>query len=89
MKMTHHAEARVQQRGIPYAAIDAILAYGCRKRHQGADVFFLDRRSRSRMANTLGRSEYAKIERSLNSYVVVSDEGVIITAAHRKQRLKF
>lgn len=89
MNMTHHAQTRIQQRGIPSSAVDAILAFGCRKRHRGADVYFLDRQARSRMANSLGRKQYAKIERSLDSYLVVGDDGAIITAAHRKQRLKF
>lgn len=89
MYMTQHAQTRIQQRGIPSSAVDAILAFGCSKRHHGADVYFLDRQSRSRVANSLGRKQYAKIERSLDSYLVVSDDGAIITAAHRKQRLKF
>ena len=89
MHMTQHAQTRVQQRGIPVSAVDAILAFGCRKRRHGADVYFLDRQARSRMASSMGRREYAKIERSLNSYLVVSDDGAMITAAHRKQRLKF
>ena len=89
MHITHHAQTRIQQRGIPSSAIDAILAFGCRKRRQGADIYILDRQARSRMANSLGRKEYAKIERSLDSYLVVGNDGAIITAAHRKQRLKF
>ena len=89
MQLTHHAEARIQQRGIPIAAVDAILSYGRRRRHQGADVYFLDRTSRERLAQALGAKTYSKIERSLNSYLVVSDDGAIITAAHRLGRLKF
>lgn len=89
MNMTHHAEARIQQRGIPYAAVDAILSYGRRRRHRGADVYFLDKQSRGRMAQALGSKVYSKLERSLNSYLVVSDDGAVITAAHRLGRLKF
>ena len=89
MNLTHHAAARIQQRGIPFAAVDAILAYGRRRRHDGADVYFLDKKSRSRMAQAIGAQNYSKLERSLNSYLVVSDDGAIITAAHRLGRLKF
>lgn len=89
MNFTHHAEARMQQRGIPLAAVDAILSYGRRRRHHGADVYFLDRNCRGRIAEALGRKVFSKIERSLNSYLVVSDDGVLITAAHRLGRLKF
>ena len=83
MKMTHHAEARAQQRGIPYAAMDAILAYGRRRRHNGADVYFLDKKSRGRLVRELGDKVYSRLERSLNSYLVVGDDGAVITAAHR------
>lgn len=89
MEMTHHAERRMQQRGIPLAAVDAILSYGRRRRHDGADVYYLDRKARGRMAHAMGAKSYCKIERSLNSYLVVSDDGAIITAAHRLGRLKF
>jgi len=89
MNLTHHASARIQQRGISYSAVDAILAYGRRRRHQGADIYFLDRKARNRMAKAIGTKRYSKLERSLNSYLVVGDDGAIITAAHRLGRLKF
>lgn len=89
MNMTTHAQTRIQQRGIPAQAVDAILSYGRRKRHHGADVYFLDKPSRKRLAYSMGQKVYSKLERSLNSYLVVSDDGAIITAAHRLQRLKF
>jgi len=89
MKMTKHARTRIQQRGIRAQAVEAILCYGNRRRHHGADVYFLDKSSRNRLAGSIGQKIYSKIEKSLNSYLVVGDDGVIITAAHRLQRLKF
>lgn len=89
MNLTHHAVTRIQQRGIPHAAVDAILSYGRRRRHRGADIYFLDKKSRGQMAQAIGSKSYSKLERSLNSYLVVSDDGAIITAAHRLGRLKF
>jgi hypothetical protein len=86
--LTYHAQARCQQRSIPVEAVDALLAYGERKRHRGADVYFLSKRSRSRAASALG-THYRRLEKALNSYVVVGDDGAIITAAKRHQRLKF
>ena len=89
MNMTNHAQTRIQQRGIPAQAVDVLLSYGRRRRHRGADVYFLDKPARTRVASSIGRSAFTKIERALNSYVVVSDDGAVITAAHRLQRLKF
>lgn len=41
------------------------------------------------MGKAIGTKSYSKLERSLDSYLVVSDDGAIVTAAHRLGRLKF
>jgi hypothetical protein len=86
---TAHAQARTQQRSIPHEAVETILAYGEHRRRGGADVFYLDRASRSRALGALGRERYNRLSRSLNSYLVLGDDGELITAAHRLRRLKF
>lgn len=86
---TTHAQTRLQQRGIPQDAVDALLAYGNTKRHHGADVYFLDKPARSRAAAALGAGRYRRLEKALSAYLVVGDDGSIITAAHRLRRLKF
>ena len=86
---TRHAQARCQQRGIPPEAVEAILAYGNARRHDGADVYYLDKRARSRAEAGLGRPGYRRIEKALDSYLVLGDDGSLITAAHRLRRLKF
>lgn len=85
---TAHAIARCQQRSIPADAVDALLTYGDTKRHKGADVYYLTKNSRARAATALGR-RYQALQKALDSYVVVSDDGAILTAAKRRQRLKF
>ena len=89
MGLTKHASQRIQQRGISTEAVDAILAYGTRRRHRGADIYYLLKKSRRRLSGAFGRERYSKLERALDSYVVVSDDGAILTAAHRLHRLKF
>lgn len=89
MDKTNHAQARLQQRAISNEAVDALIAYGERRRRKGADIYFLNKQSRRRVANALGPQKYRRIERSLNSYLVIADDGCLITAAHRHQRLKF
>jgi hypothetical protein len=86
---TTHAQSRCQQRAIPSAAVETLLAYGTTRRHDGADIYFLDKRARSRVAHALGNQRYQKIEKALDAYLVVSDDGSLITAAHRLHRLKF
>ena len=89
METTAHGQARLQQRAIPSEAVDALLAYGERRRRKGADIYFLDRKSRGRVAQALGSQRYRRIERALNTYLVIADNGGLVTAAHRHQRLKF
>ena len=43
MEITAHGQARLQQRAIPSEAVDALLAYGERRRRKGADIYFLDK----------------------------------------------
>ncbi|MBZ9774020.1 DUF4258 domain-containing protein [Mesorhizobium sp. CO1-1-8] len=85
---TRHAEARCQQRGIRPEVVDAILAYGRRCRRHGADVYFMDSRSRARAQDDLGR-QYAQLADRLNTYLVMSDDGQMVTVAKRLGRLKF
>ena len=87
--LTAHAQTRLQQRSIPHDAVETLLAYGNTKRRGGADDADLDKRTRSRVAGALGRERFQRIEKALDSYLVVADDGSVITAAHRLQRLKF
>lgn len=86
---TAHAQARLQQRAIPGEAVDILLAYGERRRRKGADIYFLTKSARLRCQVALGKEAYNRLSRSLDTYIVVSDEGQLITVAHRQQRLKF
>ena len=86
---TRHAETRCQQRGIQSEVVNALIAYGrCRTRH-GADVYFMDRIARERARADLGRVAYSRISGRLDAYLVVADDGHMITAAKRLKRLKF
>lgn len=85
---TRHAETRCQQRGIRPEVVDAVLAYGCQKRRHGADVYLMDGKARARARDELGR-QYAKLSDRLNTYLVIGDDGHMITAGKRLRRIKF
>lgn len=89
MRMSNHAVIRSSQRGINCHVVDALLAYGVQKRHRGADIYYFDRQRRTRAAKAMCIERFRQYEKSLNSYVVVSDDGCIITTARRLTRLKF
>jgi hypothetical protein len=86
---THHAQSRCQQRAIPNEAVEILMDFGEKGRHAGADVYYLSKRARQRAARSLGSDRYRRLEKSLNSYVVIGDDGCLVTVAHRYNRLKF
>jgi len=86
---TSHAQTRSQQRNIPHFVVKMIMDYGNYGRHKGADVYFLDKKTRKTLRQNLGRQIYNNMKSFWDSYVVVSDDGDIITVAKRTKRLKF
>jgi hypothetical protein len=84
---THHAEVRCKQRGIRPEVVETILAYGRQRRRHGADVYFMDSSSRKRARSQLGRIGYARIADRLDAYLVMSDDGQMVTAAIRLRKL--
>lgn len=86
---TRHAQTRCQQRGIRSEVVDALMAFGRRRTRHGADVYFMDRTARERARADLGRVAFSRISDRLDAYLVVSDDGRVITAAKRFKRLKF
>lgn len=87
--LTQHAAARCQQRGISAEAVDLLLTFGRRRFRHGAEICFMDRSGRQKAKKALGRQQFARMAAKLNTYVVVSTEGSVITAAPRLRRLKF
>ena len=85
---TKHASTRAQQRSVPPAVVEWLFEFGCSTRHQSADVYFFDKRGKRRLRSFLGRIAYRRIETLLDAYAVVSDDGQIVTVAHRAGRLK-
>ncbi len=83
---TDHAQTRCQQRGIPRNVVETILAYGRRGYHQGAQVYFMDKRARKRSRADMGRPAYVRIADRLDTYLVVSGGRSVITAAKRLSR---
>ena len=85
--LTDHARVRMQQRGIPAAALDALLDYGV-VRHAGGgrDIVFFDKRSRTRLARD-GVLDGAAADRACKSYAIVESNGAVITVGHRYRRI--
>jgi len=85
---TRHARVRLQQRAIPYEAVDIVVGFGRMRRHGRADVFSLDRRARKAVRDDLGENAYRDIEPRLDIYVVMGRDGRVVTVAHRTERMR-
>jgi len=83
-----HAQARQQQRSIRDEAIEGILDHGRPRRTRGADSYSLDKQGRRRLREDVGEHGYQQIERWLDAYVIVADDGRIITVARRLRRFR-
>jgi hypothetical protein len=81
--LTDHARVRMQQRGIPAAALDVLLDYG-RESHDrhGCRIVRFDKRSRKRAARELGRM-FRSLERYLDAYAVLASDDAVVTVGHR------
>jgi hypothetical protein len=86
--LTHHAQARSQQRGIPGPVIETQLDYGHEEHdHHGSRIIFFDHRSRAQLRKALGDEQYRRIERHLDAYVVVALDGDVVTVGHRRHHI--
>jgi hypothetical protein len=86
--ITHHAEKRCQQRGLPPLVVDLLLQFGQSERAgPGAEMHYFDHTGRRRIRSYLGPLARG-LGDYLNAYLVVSDDGAIVTAGHRQQRVK-
>ena len=85
--LTTHARVRMQQRGIPPAALDALLAYGAEAHdHHGCRIVRFDKRSRRQAARELGARVYRRLEPFFGAYAVVGGDDSVITVGHRVGR---
>ena len=88
MHPTAHGRARCQQRGLSAVVVDMIVSFGAEVRARGASKYYLDRKARSRLEKAVGIELVRRHERKLNCYVVISDDGMVITAAPRRHRVR-
>jgi hypothetical protein len=86
--LTSHARARMQQRGISSAALDALLDFGrVARAGRGRELVFFDRKARDRLARAKALAA-GEATRVCNSYAIVASDGTVITVGHRFRRVQ-
>ena len=85
--LTTHARVRMQQRGIPAAALEVLLEFGREAHdHRGCRIVLFDKRSRRRARRLLGET-FRRLERHLDSYAVMGPDDAVVTVGHRHGKL--
>ncbi|MBD3801564.1 MAG: hypothetical protein IE886_09080 [Campylobacterales bacterium] len=88
LPITHHAQARLQQRGIPANVVENLLNFGRHTYdHRGGTILFFDHKARNQLSRQIASDSYKQIEPHLDIYAVLSSGGVIVTVGHRTQRI--
>jgi hypothetical protein len=88
--LTEHARIRMQQRGIPAAALEILLDFG-REAHdhrRGCRVVLFDKRCRRKLADQLGRQAIRLVERYLDAYAIVGSDDAVVTVGHRHRKFE-
>ena len=82
-RVTAHARARMQQRGIRSDALEALLDFGSDRHLHGrrCEVVFFDKKARARLAKA--KPDVAReADRLVRTYAIVGSNGVVVTVGH-------
>lgn len=85
--MTRHASVRQQQRRVPPLVVDWLMDYGQTEYVGHACYRFFDKESRRRLATDVGDRIVGMLAPLLDCYLVVGNDGKVITVGHRYTRI--
>lgn len=86
---SNHALLRMQQRGIKERTFSLFKDYGhLTYSRDGAVVLSLNKIEKSFLRSDLGKHAFKKVEKELNSYFVLSQDGTVITAAKAYKKVR-
>ena len=83
LSFTDHARRRFQQRGIDPEVAGVLFRYGKRGYSRGAVSYAMDKGARERARRGMGAAAYRRLEGHLDCYIIVAEDGVVITVARR------
>ena len=88
INFSNHALLRMQQRGIKERTFSLLKDYGHFTYSRGAVVLSLNKIEKSFLRSDLGKHAFKKVEKELNSYFVMSQDGTVITAAKSFKKVR-
>lgn len=88
LTFTHHAEARLNQRGVPPFVVELLDRFGAVRRSHGKEKVYFDNRSKKALRKFFGGARGMRmIEPFLDVYAVLSEDGAVITVGHLQKRI--
>ncbi len=88
MNMTHHAQARSQQRGISEAHLRLVAAFGQTEKCPGnATAIFLDKKGLKDLERIL-RQGMQVIDKLKGQVVILAEDDSVITCYHQTKKIK-
>jgi hypothetical protein len=82
--MSQHAAERARDRSIPDIAQWLLAEFGTRRRAgRGADSYSFDKKSWKDVERLFGSWPLKKMDQLKRTYMVVADDGTVITLAYR------
>lgn len=85
---TKHSKLRAKQRGIKSRVIEVLFCYGVTRRtRDGAESLSFTKEVLAEIKADLGPRIFKMCGKLKNAYIVVSNEGTLITAAHSYRKV--
>lgn len=84
---SRHAIDRSRSRGIPPLVIDWLFEFGTERHLDSREILYFDKKSRRSLRRAVGKQIVSKLDKYMNSYVVI-EGGRVITAGHRFKRIR-
>jgi hypothetical protein len=86
--ITYHANVRMQQRCIGASIVDYLLSFGEeRLTNEGASIVYFDKGTKKKLFAQLDKNERIRLEHQINAYLILGDDGKVVTVVHRTRRL--
>jgi hypothetical protein len=89
LALSQHAEIRSLQRSVPPLVLKWLMNYGAHQSaHNGAEIFYFDKKSRKQIAQDNGHEVVERLGRLLDAYAVIGGDGTVITVGRRYRRIR-